>query len=196
MPRAVAAAAIAAVAVLVATIASSQAPTPSGPAPLSITSLVDQVVALFPQVDGEVIEVQGSNLTISANRKTGAQPGLVLEAVREGREIRHPKTGAVLGRAEEPLGRVVVNQVFDGYSLATASEGSLPLKPGDHVRTAATRVKLALLSIRGAGMRDALAEAATNEIYEALNRSGRFQLGSGDQIGAWLAQEKINPEEF
>ena len=196
MPRAVAVVGIALAAVFIATAGSTQSPGPSsGASSLSITSLVDQAVALFPQLDGEVVEAQGQTMTISIGRKAGAQSGLVLEAVREGREIRHPKTGALLGRAEEPVGRVIVTQVFDGYSLATPDRGA-PIKPGDRVRTAATRAKLALLPLKGTGMRDPMVEAATNEIYDALNRSGRFQLSSGDQIAAWLTQEKIGAEDF
>src|SRR5256884_1832283 len=36
----------------------------------------------------------------------------------------------------------------------------------------------------------------TNEIYEGLSRTGHFQLVFGEQIAAWLTQEKIAPEEF
>ena len=167
---------------------------PAGSA-LSINTLVDQTIALFPQTTGDVVEVQGPGLTLSIGRASGAQPGLALEVFREGREIKHPRTGAVLGRAEEPLGRAQITQVFDGYSVATAEQASA-IKPGDRVRTTAGRVKLALLPLKGAGVRDPLVEAATNEIYEALNRSNRFQVGSGEQIAAWLAQERISPEEF
>lgn len=196
MRRAVSVIGAAVLAVLLTTSGQTQSSNPPpSPSSLSITSLVDQAVALFPQIEGEVIEAQGQTLTISIGRKSGAQPGVVLEAVREGREIRHPKTGAVLGRAEEPVGRAVISQLFEGYSLATADRGST-IKPGDRVRTTTTRVKLALLPVRGPGMREPLAEAATNEVYEALNRSGRFQLSSGDQIGAWLAQERISAEDF
>ena len=173
---------------------SPPAPAPAG-APLPITNLVDQTVALFPQLEGEVIEAQDQSVTLSIGRRTNAQPGVTLEAVREGREIRHPRTGAVLGRAEEPLGRMVLTQVFDGYSVATVDRG-VAVKPGDRVRTIGTRTRLALLSLRGPGVRDAIAEAATNEVYEALNRSGRFQLGTGDQVAAWMAQEKIGADEL
>src|SRR5437868_1542653 len=115
MPRAASVVGIALVTLLVATAGHTQTPAPAGGAPpLSITSLVDQALALFPQLDGEVVEAQGQTLTISIGRKAGAQPGTVLDAVRQGREIRHPKTGVALGRTEEALGRVVINQVFDG----------------------------------------------------------------------------------
>ena len=195
MPRAAAVVGVAALTVLLATAGFTQpANQPAGPA-LSITTLIDQTVALFPQATGDVVEVQGQTVTLSIGRAGGAQPGLSLEVFREGREIKHPRTGAVLGRAEEALGRAVVTQVFDGYSVATAEQAGV-IKPGDRVRTNATRVKLALLPLKGPGVRDALVEAATNEVYEALNRSGRFQVGSGEQIAAWLTQEKISTEDF
>ena len=196
MPRAVAVLGAALLAVLVVAVGHTQTSAPSTTtSPLPITSLVDQTVALFPQLQGDVVEAQGEMVTVSLGRRSGAQAGLVLEAVREGREIRHPKTGAVLGRAEENLGRIVLSQVFDGYSVG-ASDPPGAIKAGDRVRTPVARVKLALLSLRGPGLREAMMEAATNEVYEALNKTGRFQLSAGDQIAVWLAQEKITPEEF
>ncbi len=183
--------------VLLATTARPQTPTPPpAAASVSLTALVDQTVALFPELAGDVVEVQGPTVTLSLGRKEGTQPGLALEVFREGREIKHPKTGAVLGRAEEPLGRAIVTQVFDGYSIATAERPVAAIKSGDRVRTTVGRIKLALLSLKGSGVREPLVEAATNEVYEALTRTGRFQVASGEQIGAWLVQERLGAEEF
>ena len=197
MPRVVAVIGAVLVALALVTAGHTQAPAPQPPpqASVSITSLVDQTVALFPQLDGDVVEAQGDTVTLSVGRKAGAQPGITLEVVREGREIRHPKTGVVLGKAEEAIGRVTITQVFDGYSLASAERADT-VKPGDRVRTGSSRVKLALLPLRAPGMREPLVDAANNEVYDALNRSGRFQLAAGDAVGAWLLQEKITPEEF
>jgi hypothetical protein len=178
-------------AILAAATGFAQSPPP---APVSITALVDQTVALFPKVEGDVIEAQEQTLTLSVGRRAGVQPGLVLETFREGREIRHPKTGVVLGKTEEPVGRAVVTQIFEGYSIATGEGGQA--KAGDRVRTSANRVKVMVLALKGGGVRDALVEAATNDVYEALNRTGRFQLVTGDQIAAWLSQERIAGEEF
>jgi hypothetical protein len=189
MPRAVA---VAVLLLILTTAGHTQTLAPSSP--LSITALVDQTVALFPKLEGDVVEAKERTLTLSIGRATGVHPGLALEVFREGRELRHPRTGAVLGKTEETLGRAIVTQVFDGYSLATV-EGA-PVKAGDRVRTSANRVKLVLLPLKGGGVREPLVEAATSEVYAALNGSGRFQLAAGDQIAAWLAQEKIGGEEF
>lgn len=174
--------------------AGAQGPAPAaGPPPVSLSALVDQTVALFPEIEGDVVEVQGKSLTLSPGRRAGTRPGLVLEVFREGREIRHPRTGQVLGRAEQPLGRAVVTQVAEGYSLATM-DGS-GVQPGDRVR-ASGKVRLTLVALGGPGVRSNLIEAATGEVYEGLNRTGRFQVTLGEQVGAWLQEQKIDPEEF
>jgi hypothetical protein len=88
-------------ALLAAGITSAQQPGPQAPpAPVGaapLTALVDQLVNLFPKLEGEVVEVRDGALTLGANVKAGARPGLEVELFREGREIKHPKTGAVLG---------------------------------------------------------------------------------------------------
>ena len=53
---------------------------------------------------------------------------------------------------------------------------------GDRVRTGGARLRLALLTLRGPGVRDQLVEAASNEVYEAFNRTGRFQISGADAI--------------
>ena len=98
------------------TTAPAQAP--ASAAPLSMSALVQQVTSLFPVLEGEVIDVSGPTLTLAVPRATGARPGLALEVFREGREIKHPRTGQVLGKAEQAIGRAVVTEVFEGYSLA------------------------------------------------------------------------------
>ena len=151
------------------------------------------MVALFPKVTGEVIEVQGSSLTLSLGRRDGLQPGIELSLYREGRELRHPKTGEVLGRTEQDLGRASVTQVFEAYSAGAVSRGS-DIRPGDRVRLSAGKIKLTLLPLLG-GVKDNLAEAATHELIEGLNRTGRFQVSMGDGVNVWLAQEGITGEE-
>src|SRR5437899_5471746 len=164
---------------------------PSAPAapPVSIGALIDHAVALFPRVDAEVLEVQGRNVTLSVGRANGVQPGLILEVVREGREVRHPRTGQVLGKVEQSLGRGVIEQVSDRFSVA-AYAGE-PAQPGDRVRTSG-KPKLTLLALSAA--RTNLVESVTNEVYEGLNRTGHFQIVFGEKITAWLTQEQITPD--
>ncbi len=162
--------------------------------PLGLKLLVDQVAALFPKVDGEVIEAQGTTLTLSVGRRDGVQPGIELSLYREGRELRHPRTGELLGRTEQELGRVAVEQVFDGYSTGTVIQGG-DVRPGDKARVSAGKIKLTVFRLLD-GVTESTAEAAIQDLVEGLTRTGRFQVGMGDPINVWLAQEMITGEEF
>ncbi|MBI4590130.1 MAG: hypothetical protein HY725_14955 [Candidatus Rokubacteria bacterium] len=156
-------------------------------------ALVDQVRALFPKVEGEVIEVRGGELTLSLGRRDGLQAGIELSLFREGRELRHPKSGELLGRVEQPLGRVSVSQVFEAYSVATLLPG-VEARPADKVRLSAGKIRLTLLPL-SSGEKEGQVEAAVQELSEELDRTGRFQVMMGDQVNVFLAQERIKAEE-
>jgi hypothetical protein len=160
----------------------------------SLGVLVDQVQALFPKVDGEVIEVQNGTVTLGLGSKDGLVPGVELALYRQGRELRHPKTGEVLGRTEQQLGRLSVQQVSEAYSTGTASQGS-EVQPGDRARISAGKVKVSLVPLVDPGVRENLADAAIHEIIDALNRTGRFQIGLGDAIAVWINQQGVKRED-
>jgi hypothetical protein len=161
--------------------------------PLSLSVLVDQIQALFPKVEGEVLEVQGKRLILSLGKRDGIQPGLDLSLYREGRELRHPRTGQLLGRTEETLGRVSVGEVYEAYSIAGVTHGG-GARAGDRVRVSAGKVPVTLLPL-ASGMRASLVEAVVYELVEGLNRTGRFQVTMGDQVAVWLAREGIQGEQ-
>jgi hypothetical protein len=158
--------------------------------PSSLAVLADQVAALFPTINGEVLEAQGSTLTLSLGRRDGALVGIELAVYREGRELRHPRTGEVLGRAEQAVGRVMLEQVLEAYSTGKLTHGG-DVQPGDKVRVSAGKIKLTLLPLVD-GVKDTQAEAATHELIENLTRTGRFQVGLGDAIGVWLTQQGVS----
>jgi hypothetical protein len=154
----------------------------------SLGVLGDQVLALFPKVDGEVIEVQNGTVTLGLGSRDGLVAGIELALYRQGRELRHPKTGEVLGRTEQQVGRLTVQQVFEAYSTGTVSPGS-EVQPGDRARVSAGKIKLSVVPLVEAGVKDTLADAAIHEVIDALNRTGRFQIGLGDAIAVWLNQQ-------
>src|SRR5256886_13100228 len=141
-------------------------------APPTLGVLVNQILALLPKVDGEVLEVQGTTVTLSLGQRDGLVAGVELTAYREGRELRHPKTGEILGRTEEVLGRVAVQQVQEAYATGAVVEGTV-IRPGDKVRVSAGEIKLTPLPSGEGGQGD-LAGGATDELVEAPNRAGRF----------------------
>ena len=160
----------------------------------SLGVLVDQVLALFPKVDGEVIEVQDGTITLALGSRDGLISGVELALYRQGRELRHPRTGEILGRTEQAVGRVVIQQVFESYSTGTAGQGS-EVQPGDRARVSAGKIKLSLVPIVEGGVKEGLVDAAVHEVIEALNRTGRFQIGPGDAISVWIAQQGMKRDD-
>ena len=69
----------------------SQPPTDSA-TPLSFKVLADQMAALFPTIQADVVEVTDSRVILAAGRGQGVQPGLEFIGYREGRELIHPGT--------------------------------------------------------------------------------------------------------
>jgi hypothetical protein len=164
-----------------------------GPPPVSLSALVDQVKERFPMIEGGVVEVQGKNLILDVGRPQGVRPGLRFEVYRQGREIKNPKTGEVLGRMEEPRGTATVTAAQARLSIATF-EGT-DVAPSDRVRTGIGKTKLTLLVFKGAVKAD-LVEAVSHELYEGLIRTGRFDVALGDQIAVWLTEQGVTPEAF
>jgi hypothetical protein len=175
----------------------SQAPPGGGPgpAPTPITTLVGQVAALFPKVEGDVLKVDGGQVTLSIGQRDGVVAGVELVVVHEGEELKHPKTGEVLGKKEETVGRVRVEEVAEAYSVAKVitSRGS-GITPGDKARVSSGKIRLTVLPL-STGIRDTLIEAAIQELVDLLTRTGRFSVGMGDSLGVALQQQGIKPEE-
>jgi len=168
-------------------------PATVGPAPTPITTLIGQVVALFPKVEGDVLKVEGGQATLSVGQRDGVVAGVELIVYREGEELKHPKTGEVLGRTEKTIGRITVTDVFENYSTAKISQGN-GVQAGDKARVSAGKVKLTVLPL-STGVRDTLIEAAIQELVDGLTRSGRFTIGMGDPLAVALTQQGIKPEE-
>jgi hypothetical protein len=165
-------------------------------APTSFNVIAGQVARLFPVVQTDVIEVSGDRVTLGAGREQGVVPATELIAYREGRELYHPRTKQLLGRTEETLGRLVVTEVADRYSVATLAPGAPGTpRPGDKARVAAGRVRLTVVPLVS-GVRPRLVEAATDDLVRELERTGRFQVVFGDQVAVWLDERKISLEEF
>src|SRR5438067_697789 len=177
----------------VALVLAAVALAPAQTAAPTLGVLVSQVVALFPRVDGDVLEVQGETVTLSIGKRDGLVPGVELSLYREGRELRHPRTGEVLGKTEQAVGRRLVQQVFEAYATGRATPGT-EVKPGDRARVSAGKVRLTLLPLVD-GVKDGLAEAATYELIETLNKTGRFQVALGDAVGVWLGQQGVKRQD-
>jgi hypothetical protein len=163
-------------------------------APLSFKVLSDQIAAQFPTIQTDIVEVTDTRVILAAGRSQGVQTGLELIGYREGRELVHPRTKQSLGRMEEALGRLVVAEVFENYSVATHVDGP-KLQAGDRARVTAGKIRLTVLPL-AATSRQRVTEVAVQEVLQELDRTGRFQVAFGDQVLAWVGTEKISPEDF
>jgi hypothetical protein len=170
----------------------AQTPAGSGSTtPASISLLVDQLAAFFPRAEGEILERREGEVTLDAGRKDGVRVGLVLEAFRQGREIKHPRTGQVLGRAEDTVGRLEVVAVQEAFSTARVIQGA-EVRPGDRFRTPGDKVRITVLPMT-TDVRQNVVEAAVGELVEGLGASGRFQPAMGDAINVFLGEQGIKP---
>ena len=162
--------------------------------PSSLGVIVDQILGLFPKVDGDVVEVTDSTVTLSLGRKDGLVAGIELSVYREGRELRHPRTGALLGRTEQAVGRVLIEQVFEGYATGRVTQGS-DIRAGDRARVSAGKIQLTVIPMVE-GVKDAVAQAAVQELVDGLTRTGRFQVASGDALVLALQQQGLQRSEI
>lgn len=162
--------------------------------PLSFKVLVDQIRALYPVIQTDVVEVTGDRVILAAGRADGVAPGIELSTFRAGEELYHPTKKTLLGRKEEPLGRIVIRQVFENYSVATQVDGKRP-DPGDQARVSAGKIVLAVVPL-SSGPSARVVDAATQEFVKELDATKRFQVVIGDHVAAYLAQEKIPAGEF
>jgi hypothetical protein len=162
--------------------------------PTSLGVLVDQILGLFPKVDGDVVEVADGTVTLSLGRKDGLVAGIELSVYREGRELRHPRTGALLGRTEQSVGRVLVEQVFEAYATGKITQGA-DVRAGDRARVSAGKIQLTLIPLME-GVKDTVAEAAVQELVDGLTRTGRFQVATGDALAVTLVQQGLQRSEI
>src|SRR5262245_24496906 len=180
---------------MVAAADAQPAPSAAGSeAPLSFKVLVDQVAALYPVITTDIVEVEGDRITLAEGRAAGVTTGDELSTFREGRALYHPATNKLLGRTEEPLGRIVIKEVFENYSVAAQVEGK-PAKAGDRARVSAGKILLTVASL-SSGPSTRVVDAGTQEFVQELDRTGRFRVVIGDQVAAYLAREKIAPGDF
>jgi hypothetical protein len=150
----------------------------------SIDQLAAEIVSYFPKIQGEVKAVKGDRLTVALGTKDGLMPGVELTLWRDGKEIVHPVTGAVIGRAEDKVGSAEVLSLSETSSTAVVSDKVLDPKPGDKARITPKKINLAILPVRGD--HPEIIQALT----ERLNELGRFTLLDNEKTAAFIKGKK------
>jgi hypothetical protein len=150
----------------------------------SVEELAVSISSYFPKVQGEVKGVQGDRLTLALSKKDGLMPGMVLTLWRDGKDILHPVTGAVIGRAEEEVGTAEVTSVADDSSTAVVKKKLKDPKPGDKARITPRKINIALLPLR------AEHPEVIQRLAERLNEFGRFSVLGNEKVAVFIKDRK------
>ncbi len=150
----------------------------------SLGELAKKISSYFPKVQGELKTVQGDLLTITLGNKDGLKSGVVLSLWRDGKEILHPVTKAVIGRAEDEVGEAEVVKVSESSSTARTIKKLKDPKPGDKARITPKKINLALVPLRP-DRPDIIQGLA-----ERLNELGRFSVLENEKASAFLKERK------
>ncbi len=150
----------------------------------SVDELAYAIASYFPKVQGSVTAVQGDRLTLALGEKNGLMPGMVLTLWRDGREIIHPVTKAVIGRAEDEIGTIEVVSVKDATSIAVMKKQLKAPQAGDKARITPKKIGLAILPLRND--RPELIQNLTGRLGEL----GRFTVLGNDKVDSFLKDKK------
>jgi TolB-like protein len=83
-----------------------------------LNQVVNKIAYDLPLVSGLIIQSDGETLTFDIGTARGLKRGMKCVLYREGEEIRHPVSGAVLGKKTKELGIAKVVEVYDSFSTA------------------------------------------------------------------------------
>ena len=159
------------------------------------SDVAGQLAQRFPQLQGEVVDVQSGQLYLSLGARDQVLEGMRLNVFREGEELTSPSTGEVLGRLEEDLGTVTVTEVSETYAAAalTDAAGGVAVQAGDKVRITAGRLPLGLLPVTEQTGRAMSLAALADALQRGLNATGRFYVVSRARLTVWLLERNLSP---
>jgi hypothetical protein len=163
----------------------------------SLERLSSEMVDLFPKVEGDVVKATGNQVFIALGAPDHIREGMELALFRKGDEFKHPLTGAVLGRYEEDLGVLVIQQVSESYSSGTVrlAKSNVPVRAGDKARITKGKIPLALMPLRGDLPQWLSREEVLERLRQALEQTGRFQVTAPDNLRVYMAEKGISPDQ-
>lgn len=158
-----------------------------------ISSRVEEI---FPAVEVYVIAIQEEQIILERPKEIKLQPATELYLFREGKEFTHPITGIVLGRFEESLGEIRVDEIKESYYLASPVilKPGKEVKRGDKARITSTRIKLALWDVKNNFRQTIDKEIFTQQLILKLESSGRFEVIPPDKLQSALDKLAIKKE--
>ena len=157
----------------------------------SLDRLVSQIESMFPPLEGYVIAVDGSGLTLDIRQGMAVNKGDRLKLIRYGRELFHPVTKKNVGRKETDLGEVEVLEVRKDYSLARALNPTVLPKEGDGVRSAFQKLSFLVAPPQVKSKKKINIDRLRYNLESRINRHPRFEVPTFD-LGLWMIDEKLN----
>ena len=157
----------------------------------SLDRLVSQIESMFPPLEGYVIAVEGSGLTLDLRQGMAVKKGDRLKLIRYGRELFHPVTKKKVGQKETDLGEVEVLDVRKDYSLARALNPTVLAKEGDGVRSAFQKLSFLVAPPQVKSKKKINTDRLRYNLESRINRHPRFEVPAFD-LGLWMVDEKLN----
>ena len=84
----------------------------------AVENLARKITEDLPLIEGFIIKIDGEDLILDVGRNGGLRKGMKCHVYREGKEIKHPITGEILGKETKILGEILVKDVFDKYCVS------------------------------------------------------------------------------
>jgi len=157
----------------------------------TLDRIVSQIELLYPPLEGYVIAVEGSGLTLDLKRGMAVKKGDRLKLIRYGRELFHPVTKKKVGRKETDVGEVEVLEVRKDFSRARSLNPTALPREGDGVRSPFQKLTLLVAPIIIKAREKIDAERLQFNLEKKLNQHPRFEVPAFD-FGLWMADEKLS----
>ena len=157
----------------------------------SLDRMVSQIESMFPPLEGYVVAVEGSGLTLDLKQGMPVEPGDRLKLIRYGRELFHPVTKKKIGRKETDLGEVEVLEVRKDFSRARALDPTILPKEGDGVRSPFQKLTFLVAPLQIKSKKKIDADRMRYKLESRLNKHPRFGVPSFD-LGLWMADKKLD----
>jgi hypothetical protein len=150
----------------------------------SVDELAGAIAAYFPKIQGVITSIQNDKLTLTLGKKDGLTPGMELTLWRDGKEILHPVTGAVIGHLEDEVGTVEVAAVGDVSSSAIVKKKLREPKAGDKARITPKKINLAIIPLTPER------PEVVQGLSDRLTEYGRFTVLDKEKVAEFLKGKK------
>ncbi|MDE0207237.1 MAG: hypothetical protein OXP66_14580 [Candidatus Tectomicrobia bacterium] len=160
------------------------------------SDVAEQLARYFPQVTGEVVNVDDGDIYIGVGARDDILPGTQLTLFRPLPNAADTDTGPSVNRVEEAIGYVVVEEVFEHYASARllAIPGT-EARRGDKVRINSGPIVLGVLPIVDKTLQAPHPWDLTTALQSALQVNERFQVVTASRILLWSLENNAPLED-